>query len=216
MDELWIIIIKYLSTASSLEEPAKGFFVLVNERKFMKKADEHQRGIFVVPIENDFTKDFCAAFEKIFKQHYNDYDDILFMKYFLSIIKKHVNTRFIFGHLYWCRRSTNNPNNCKFCCQVRRCWIFDKSETKFRFAYALYHYQQYDDHHENFFADTEYFTRDLNTIHKKCDYFEYVHDYNQLSNLFGIVSVRIFLNIGKNYFFLARMKKQYIYNYFIS
>ena len=155
---------------------SKRFFVLVNERQTMKKADEHQRGIFVVTIENDFTKDFCADFEKIFKQHYHDYDNILFMKYILSIIKEHVNTRFIFGHLYWCRRSTSNPNNCKFCCQVRRCWIFDKSETEFRFAYALYHYQKYDDHHERIFADTEYFTKDLNTIHKKCDYFEYVYE----------------------------------------
>ena len=138
------------------------------------------------------------------------------MKYFLPIVREHLNSRFIFGHLYWCKRSTNLTNSCKFCCQVQRCFIYDKSEIEIRYIYALYHNQAYDQHHESIFRLGDYFSKDLKTLYKQCDYFEHIYHYNQLINLFGIISVSIFFNICKKYFFLGRMKKGYIYNYILS
>ena len=137
------------------------------------------------------------------------------MKYFLSIIKEHLTSRFIFGHIYWCRRSTNLTNYCKFCCQIRRCFILDKSENDTKYCYWLYYNTNYNQHHERIFQDNDFFSKDLNKIYKKCEHFEYVYSHNQLINFFGIVSVRIFLNIKKNYFFVGRMKQGYMYNFFI-
>ena len=205
MDNIWIIILTHLSYVAQIQfgRSCKRFFCLANGSRFMKRANEHLSDCFVIPIENDFTREFCAAFEKYFKQHYNNFHSILYVKYFLSIVKEHINARFIFGHLYWCRRSTNLRKYCKFCCPVRRCWFFDRSESDTRYDSQLYHYQRYDEHHERLFENNDYFSKDLNLEFKNCEYFEYIYSYNQLLNFFGIVSVRIFLNIGKNYFFLG-------------
>ena len=132
------------------------------------------------------------------------------------MIKGHLTSRFIVGHLYWCQRSTNLENYCKFCSLVRRCFILDKSEEDTRYLSSLYHYQKYDEHHERVFRNNDYFSKELNLIHRNCESFEHVYSYNQLINLFGIISVRVFLNIGKNYFFVGRFKQGYMYNYFLS
>ena len=212
------MILKYLSYVDSIQfgRTCKRFFALVNNQEFMKRCDRHQHDIFIMPVKRDSTRDFFSGFDKFFKKHYTDYENILYMKYFLSMMREHLNSRFIFRHLYWCKRSPNLTNSCKFCCQVRRCFIYDKSETETRYVYALYHHQSYDQHHESIFQNDDYFSKDLNTLYKQCDYFEHIYHYNQLINFFGVIAVRIFFNIGKNYFFLGRMKKGYIYNYFIS
>ena len=181
----------------------------------MKRANWNLRDVFIFKIENDFTKEFCNGFERYFKQHYTDLENIFYMKYFLSIIKEHLTSRFIFGHVCWCKRSTNLKNGCNFCRQVRRCFILDKSEEGPRSSHALYHYQRYDEHHERIFRDNAFFSKEMNFFHRKCDSFEHVYSNNQLIKLFAIISVRIFLNIGKNYFFVGRMKQGYMYNYFL-
>ena len=197
------MIFKYFSYVDSIQfgRTCKRFFALINNQEFMKRCDRHQRDIFIMRIERDFTRDFCSAFDKFFRKHYNDYDHILHMRFFLSIVREHLNSRFIFGHLYWCKRSTNLTNFCEFCCQVRRCYVYDKSETETRYAYGLYHHQAYNEHHESIFINDDFFSKDLNIIHKQCDYFEHIYDYNQLINLFGIIAVRIFFNISKKFFF---------------
>ena len=126
----------------------------------MKRANEHLSNVFVIPVENCFTKEFCVAFEKYFRQHYNDVENILYMKYFLSIVKEHITARFIFGNLYWCRRSTNLRKHCKFCCQVRRCWVLDRSESDTRYINQLYHYQRYDEYHERLFRNNDFFSKE--------------------------------------------------------
>ena len=217
MDEIWIVILSHLSYINRIQfgRSCKRFFRLANDCTFLKRANKHFSNCFVLPIEDDFTREFCSAFEKHFKKHYTNLDNILYLKYFLSIIKEHLNGRFIFGHVYWCQRSTNLRKYCKFCCPVRRCWVLDRSEADTRYINQLYHYQRYDEHHENLFQNNDYFSKDLNLEFKKCEYFEYIYSYNQLLNFFGIVSVRIFLNIGKNYFFLGKMKQGHMYNYYM-
>ena len=150
------MIFKYFSYADSIQfgRTCKRFFA----EEFMKRCD----------------RDFCSAFDKFFRTHYNDYDNILHMRFSLSIIREHLNSRFIFGHLYWCKRSTNLTNFCEFCCQVRRCYAYDKSETETRYAYGLYHHQAYNQHHKSIFINDNFFSKDLNIIHKQCDYFEHI------------------------------------------
>ena len=94
-----------------------------------------------------------------------------------------------------------------FVVKVRRCFIYDKSETETRYVFALYHHQAYDQHHGSIFINDDYFSKDLNTVYKQCDYFGHIYHYNQLINLFGLIAVRIFFNIGKKYFSLGRMKR---------
>ena len=199
LDDIWIIILKKWSYVDLIQfgRTCKKFFALANNQKFMKRANMHQRDIFIMLIERDVTRSFCSGFDKFFKKHYTDYENILYMKYFLSVMREHLNSRFIFGHLYWCKRSPNLTSSCKFCCQVRRCFIYDKSETETRYVYALYHHQSYDQHRESIFQNDDYFSKDLNTLYKQCDYFEHIYHYNQLINFFGVIAVRIFFNFGK-------------------
>ena len=120
------------------------------------------------------------------------------MKYFLTIIRENLTSRFIFGHLHWCQRNTNLKSQCSFCCLVKRCYIFDNAEDETRSQYVLYHYQRFDEHHERIFEENDFFSKDLNRIFKKCQPFEHVYSYNQL-----------------NYFFVGRFKQQYMYNFFL-
>ena len=182
----------------------------------MKRAAKHLSDIFIVPIENDFGREFCAAFENYFRQHYMDSENILYMKYFLAIVREHMTSRFVFGHLYWCQRISNLKNQCKFCRLVKRCYILDKSEYDQRYYYVLYHYQRYDEHSERIFEENDFFSKDLNQTFKKCQPFEFVYSYNQLVNLFGVIAARLFFNIGKNYFFVGRFKQEHLYKYFLS
>ena len=209
-DELWFIVISLLSYIDRIQlgRTCKKFHYLANDSDFMRRAKKHLSDIFVVPIERDFGREFCAAFANYFRQHYRDPENILYMKNFLTIVREHLTSRFLFGQLYWCQRNTNLKNQCKFCCLVRKCYILDKSEKETRYHYVLYHYQKYNEHHERIFEENDFFLKDLNRVFKKCQPFEYVYSYNQLVNLFGIVAVRVFSNIGKNYFFVGR------FNYF--
>ena len=182
----------------------------------MRRAQKHLNDIFIVPIENDFGREFCAAFENYSRRHYRDSENILYMKYFLAIAREHLTSRFVFGHLYWCKRNTNLKNQCKFSCLVKRGYVLDKSEAESRYYYVLYHYQRYDEHHERIFEENDFFSKDLNKTFKKFQPFEYVYCYNQLINLFGVIAVRLFFNIDKNYFFVGRFKQKHIYKFFLS
>ena len=175
----------------------------------MRRAQRHLN-IFIVPIENEFGREFCPAFENYFRRHCSDLSNILYMKYLLAIVREHLTSRFVFGRLYWCKRSTNLKNQCKFCCLVKRCYILDKSESDSRYYYVLYHYQTYNEHHERIFEDNDFFSKDLNKTCKNCEPIEHVYSYNQLINLFGVIAP-----IGKNYFFLGIFKQEHIYKFFL-
>ena len=155
-------------------------------------------------------------FENFFRRQYSDIENILCLKYFLAILREHLNSRFIFGHLYWCKRYNNLKNRCRFCCLVKRCFVLNKNESDCRYYYCLYHYQQFDEHHKRIFEENDFFSKDLNKTFNNCRPFEHVCSYNQLINLFGVIAVRSFFNIGKNYFFIGRFKQKHLYEFFMS
>ena len=84
----------------------------------------------------------------------------------------------------------------KFCCQVIRNYILDKTET---FCFLRYR-DQYLDHFEEVFASQKYFSVQLNKEHYRCSYLENVSTSNQFVCIFGVVAARIFLNVAKNNF----------------
>ena len=54
----------------------------------------------------------------------------------------------------------------------------------------------------------------MRNVNKKCNYFENVYTPTQLINLFGVVACRLYLNLGKKYFFVGKLKDnsfQYAY-----
>ena len=53
-----------------------------------------------------------------------------------------------------------------------------------------------------------------NEYNEKCEYFENANNSVQLINIFGVISCRIFLNLGKKYFFVGKMNDKNIYSYY--
>ena len=138
------------------------------------------------------------------------------MKWFLSIIYKHLNERVLFAHVYFCRGNSNDPFSCEYCRPVPRCKIFDDDEWKTVAHYSLITYGRWDKSFVRIFENEDFYTPDINRFYKSCPSRDFIWCYNQLLNYFAKISVRIFLNIGNNYLFFSRFKQKFFYDGYVE
>ena len=177
----------------------KKFFVMVNYRMAMRDNKKHLEKIFLAAFDN-FLDEFLHKLTLKFQSMYNDECNRLYFANFVSLIKRHINRRFIYGHFFWCQRKGIFESSCDQCIQVIRSDILDSNE---RLCFTRYYYHGWSDHFEEIYASTKYFSFEKNKKYHKCRYFEDVYTANQLINMFGVIACRILLNIAKKSFSLG-------------
>ena len=103
----------------------------------------------------------------------------------------------LYGHFFWCQRRNILDSQCRICTSVFK-WDNDD--------YAVYQYSNnlmdfWDTHLEKLFCENTYLYESEIDNRKECVYFENFYTAPQLINMFGVISCRIFLNLGKRCFF---------------
>ena len=156
---------------------------------------------------DDFLSDLIHKFTLTY-YHKNYYKcDRLYLANFIYQIKKNLSCRFIYGHLFWCQRKSVLKSSCKLCTQVFE-WEGDSKDY-------LWYTRDYNDfyrHKEKVFCSNSYLQESNRNKNEKCEYFENAYNLVQLINIFGVISCRVFLNLGKRYFFVGQMNdKKYIH-----
>ena len=130
MDEIWYIIIRKVSYIDKIQlgRTSKKFFVLVNSSKQIRQIQEHLSHIF----KSSFDSFLQECFQKLKLQYDSQYGDKcnrLYFYWFLSLLYENINCRFIYGHLFWCKRYGAMSSECKLCCQAVRNYILDEPQT---------------------------------------------------------------------------------------
>ena len=153
------------------------------------------------------TYNFTLFFYHVY--HYNC--DRLYFANFKHQIKLHLSRRFIFGHFFWCQRKGILNSQCDKCVKTFQ-W---HSESKDYLWYSR-DYSDYFRHNKSVFSEDAYtYLNDMLNVNKKCNYFENVYTPTQIINLFGVVACRLYLNLGKKYFFVGKLKdNSYQYAYY--
>ena len=127
---------------------------------------------------------------------------MLYFANFKHQIKLHLSRRFIFGHFFWCQRKGTLHSQCDKCVKTFQ-W---HSESKDYLWYSR-NYSDNFRHNESVFSEDTYtYLNDMLNVNKKCNYFENVYMPTQLINIFGVVACRLYLNLGKKYFFVGKLK----------
>ena len=175
----------------------------------MRQNEEHLSQIFKGSFDS-FLKECFNKLRIQFEMQYGDKCNRLYFYWFLSLLYENISCRFIYGHLFLCKRNGAISSECKFCCQVIRNYILDETETFFFLRYR----GDYLDHFEEVCASQKYFSVQLNKEHYRCSYLENVSTSNQLVCIFGVVAARIFLNVAKKKFFIGHMENYNFYRYY--
>ena len=199
-----------------MSRTCKKFFTLVNKLSRFRIYEAHMKEVFIMKNDYLFFSDFRSSFKVFFLNHFGGYANYLHMKWFLSIIYEHLNERVLFAHVYFCRRNSNDPFSCEYCRPVPRCKIFDDDEWKTVAHYSLITYGRWDESFVHIFENEDFYTPDINRFYKSCPSRDFIWCYNQLLNYFAKISVRIFLNIGKNYLFFSRFKQKFFYDGYVE
>ena len=199
-----------------LTRTCKKFFVFVNKIQRFQKADRHMKDVFNIPMEYSFFSHFPSDFKIFFHNHFPGYANKLYLKWFMSHLKDYLNERLLFAHVYWCRRNTNDPYGCKICLPVYRCKIMDSTEPNTQAVFSLISYGRWDEEFVKIFENEDYYSTQINKSFKSCPPRDFVHCYNQLLNYFAKIGVRIFLNLGKRYFFFSKFEQKFFYDGYLE
>ena len=121
------MIIRKLSYIDKIQlgRTSKKFFVLVNYSKQMRQNEEHLSQIF----KGSFDIFLQECFNKLriqFEMRYRDKCNRLYFYWFLFLLYENVSCRFIYGHVFSCKRNGAITSEYKFCCQVIRNYILDE------------------------------------------------------------------------------------------
>ena len=148
---------------------------------------------------DDFLEDFVHKFTLKFYYAHHYKADRLYLANFKFQLKQYLNARFVYGHFLWCQRRNILDSKCRICTSVFK-WDNDD--------YAVYQYSNnfmdfWDTHLEKVFCENTYFYESEIDNRKECVYFENFYTPPQLINMLGVISCRIFLNLGKHCFLLA-------------
>ena len=159
---------------------------------------------------DDFLEDFLHKFTLKFYYIHHYKADRLYLANFKFQLKQYLNARFVYGHFFWCQRRNILDSQCRICTLVFK-WDNDD--------YAVYQYSNnfmdfWDTHLEKVFCENTYLYESEIVNRKECVYFENFYTPTQLTNMFGVISCRIFLNLGKRCFFVGRMSNPEIYRYY--
>ena len=175
------------------------FFNLVSSKEIVYLNEEFKFFFEDPKSIVNYIKYVCGRFELQFYHHYHLKCDRLYLAYFLYILKEKLTNRLICGHLFWCHRKNVFNSECKICCQVFRS---DDDPTK-TFLYSKSYIDLWDTHGEKVFVEETYLEENMQA-YSRCAYFENVYTRYQLITLFGVIAVRLFLNIGKRYLFWGK------------
>ena len=99
LDAIWIHIIKYLSYIDKIQLgwTCTRFFKLVNHNPRMNYINDSLRSIFFSPFD-DFLKDSLHKFTLKYYHVYHYKSDRLYLASFIHQIRKHLSSRFVYGH----------------------------------------------------------------------------------------------------------------------
>ena len=126
----------------------------------MRKNEEHLKRIFNYSFDiASFLKDCFYKLKVQFEMQYSDKFNRLYFYWFLSLLKEHISCRFMYGHLFWCKRYGAIGSECKLCCQVVRNYILDETQT---FSFLRFKVGGYFDHFEEVFASQRFFSVEIN------------------------------------------------------
>ena len=173
----------------------------------MKYVNESMRKFFLFSFY-DFVSDLIHKFTLMYYHKYHYKCDRLYLANFIYQIKEHLSCRFIYACLFW-RQRKSVFNSCRLCAQVFE-WEGDSKDY-------LWYTRDYNDlyrHKEKLFFSNPYLQASNRKENEKCEYFENAYNPVQLVNIFGVISCRIFLNLGKRYFFVGRMNDKKVYRYY--
>ena len=96
--------------------------------------------------------------------------------------------------MFWCHRRNVLNSECKICCQVFRC----NEDPQKKILYSNNYLDFWDTHAEKLYVEETYLNQNLQCVNR-CQYSENLYTREQLVNFFGVIAVRICLNMGKIY-----------------
>ena len=199
-----------------LSRTCKRFFALVNGIERFKKAESHLKNVFNIKAEYSFFAHFRSEFKILFHNHFSGYINSLHLKWFMSIVLEQLNERLLFAHVYWCRRNSNDEFSCQYCRPVRRCKIFDYTESNTVAVFSLISYGRWDEDFIKIFENDNYYSPEINKMYKSCQPRDFIWCYNQLLNYFVKITVRIFINIGKKHLFFSKFNQKFFYDSYLE
>ena len=199
-----------------MSRTCKKFLTMVNKLSRFRNYEAHMKQVFIMKTDHLFFADFRSRFKIFFLNHFSGYANYLHMKWFLSILYEQLNERVLFAHVYFCRRNSNDPFSCEYWRAVPQCKIFDNDEYKTIAHYSLITYGRWDENFVRIFQNEDFYSSDINRMYKACPSRDFIWCYNQLLNYFAKISVRIFLNIGKNHLLFSRFKQKFFYDGYVE
>ena len=129
------------------------------------------------------------------------------------MLRQLLTPKLIFAHLFWCQRKISFINECELCCEVKRF----RDEIPVIYLHSKHYTDFWDTYTEKVFSEPVYIGPEIIEKYRDCVYFENVYTKHQLINLFGIIAIRLFFNIGKRYIFMTKFKeKERFYNVFVG
>ena len=199
-----------------MSRTCKKFLTMVNKLSRFRNYEAHMKQVFIMKTDHLFFADFRSRFKNFFLNQFSGYANYVHMKWFLSILYEQLNERVLFAHIYFCRRNSNDPFSCEYCRAVPQCKIFDNDEYKTIAHYSLITYGRWDENFVRIFQNEDFYSSDINRMYEACPSRDFIWCYNQLLNYFAKISVRIFLNIGKNHLFFSRFKQKFFYDGYVE
>ena len=101
--------------------------------------------------------------------------------------------RFVYGHFCFCWRKNFFESKCKFCTQSAR-WEMDK---KAGFKFERYFTHGWCDFKADIFCSPKFYCYEFNKKFDSCSYFESINKPDQVAEMFGIIAIKILLNVSK-------------------
>ena len=210
-DEHWSIIVRKLNYVDKISfgRTCSRFFNLISTKEIVYLNEQYKKFFESSQVLDDYMTYLCGKFRLQFYHYYCLKVDRLYLAYFLSILKEKLTNRLICGHTFWCHRKNVLDSECKICCQVFRC----NEDPHKNFLYSNNYLDFWDTHAEKVYVEATYLEQNLQCVNR-CKYFEHLYTREQLVNFFGVIAVRMFLNIGKIYLSDKFIKnKQFYGNY---
>ena len=129
----------------------------------------------------------------------------------MSYFKEQLNERFLFGQFSGVEEvpTTNIPVSFAFLLKDVLNSIMVKLNTT-----GIYSFNSYGRWNENFikiFQNLDYYSNDMNILHRHCPPKDVIYCYNQLVNYFGKIAVRVYMNLGERYIFIEKFKQKFFY-----
>ena len=215
-DYHWRYILSKLSLVSklNLSHTCRRFYELVNDDSRTIRCKQHAKKIYKSKLNVKFLiEGFCNNVQTKYYRYVVEKTDKVYIEFFFNILKLELTPEKILAHLLWCRRNYSFEDNCHYCSRVVRFY----NETPVSYISSAYYNDLWNKEIEKVFYDELHFQNNKEKHLCFSEQFENIHSFPQLTNLLGVIAIRIFFNISKRFLFTVRLKqKEVLYGFFVS